>query len=78
MSETMPKGKEMVKNPYHIRNKAWKHFDRVNLEFSQDLRNMSLIFGQYKSYSCWPTRICMKRESMFLTVFNSRLLIPKT
>jgi len=42
---------------------AWKHFDRMHLEFSQDLRNVRLglcadgfnPFGQYeKSYSCWP------------------------
>nr|KYP46574.1 hypothetical protein KK1_031804 [Cajanus cajan] len=42
---------------------AWKHFDRVHSEFSQDPRNVRLglcadgfnPFGQYgKTYSCWP------------------------
>ncbi|XP_068504318.1 uncharacterized protein [Phaseolus vulgaris] len=42
---------------------AWKHFDRIHQDFSQDPRNVRLglcadgfnPFGQYgKSYSCWP------------------------
>ncbi|RDX66136.1 hypothetical protein CR513_55132, partial [Mucuna pruriens] len=56
---------------------AWKHFDRLHLEFfSQDPRNFRLglyaddfnRFGQYgKSYSCWP---------IILTPYNLPPRIP--
>ncbi|RDX69981.1 hypothetical protein CR513_50832, partial [Mucuna pruriens] len=60
-------------NPFD--GEAWKHFDRVDSDFSQDPRNVRLglcvndfnPFVILTSYNL-PPKMCMKKKFMFLTV----------